>query len=436
MEHQGSTNPSVMKRVILVLRRLPAHIVAYVAAKRWAKRASSKLAQHAIPMELKQEFVRELRAGWKSLGEQRTESPIEALSEIYNEQERAIIHRIRHETEIANQNNVTRTEAYRAVYFRCPELHWALLAHLVSRNGGWNMTDLQGELLPRLLDRAYRKQTFLMLERANAMIFQDAYPQLLLYEASRKEGRELFSLLPAFGVSGFMRPVWSQFWRRKDAAMLTTALIVNEQHVIEVPLVRSAYFKEHVTRKPAFLLQTPLQTNAVFMPYGAPNEGAMKLAGLVLENFRSLEERIEFGKRLYAILYGVPEVHRGVLAFVRAVHHSGSRADYAPHLFTKQLRSQSTRSYVEKLDGCKLKRGAKKLASPELTAAWQDVPVEIGGREDWFQETSEVEGYFEQLLIPEVFVISEEHCRAINKIELAVLAAQRLKPSSAQDKRR
>lgn len=31
------------------------------------------------------------------------------------------------------------------------EIHWALLGHMVSRNGGWNMTDLKGDLYTRIL---------------------------------------------------------------------------------------------------------------------------------------------------------------------------------------------------------------------------------------------------------------------------------------------
>ncbi|WP_308634470.1 DUF2515 family protein [Paenibacillus silvisoli] len=444
-QQQRRTNgASFIRRVVLALREFPVRIAAYVKAKRRARRKSEKLSQHAVRLALKPEHVQELRAAWpECVGAMRDAVAEPALMESYSERERALIHRIQHETETANRNNVTRTEAYRAFYFRCPELHWALLAHMVSRNGGWNMTDLQGDLLPRLLDRSYRKQAFLLLERANALIFQDAYPQLLLYEASRKEGRELFGLLPAFGVSAFMRPVWSQFWRRRDSAVLTTALIVNEQHVIEEPIVQSRYFKEHVLHKPSFLAQAPLQTNAVLMPYGASSEGAMKLAGLVLENFRDMNERIEFGKRLYAILFGIPDVKKGVLAFVRAVPHTGSRADYAPHLFSKQLRSSSSRSYSERLEGCRLKRGARRLSSPQLTEAWQDVPIEIGSRTDWFLEkeaeaVNAVETYFKELPLPDVFEITEEHCSGLNKIELGVLAAQRFKSAAAavQQKRR
>ncbi|NBD26453.1 DUF2515 family protein [Paenibacillus glycinis] len=405
----------------------------YAVHKRDARKASHELAEHALPASMRQELVHELFAALQSEAQGDAAPGGEAharTSAERAERERALIHRIRHETETANRNNVTRTEAYRAVYYRCPELQWALLAHLVSRNGGWNMTDLQGELLPELMDEESRLHAFILLERINALIFHDAYPQLLLYEASRKEGRDLSALLPSFGVSRFMLPVWSQFWQRRDAIMLTTALIVNEQHVIEQPLVQSEYFKAHVLKKTPFLLQIPLQTNTVVMPYGAPqvNGGDMMLAGLVLEHFSSLHERIEFGKRLYAILLRVPEVLAGVTAFVKGVHHTGSRADYAPHLFTKEregAQGAGGAPYKERLEGCSLLTGAKKLLSPELAAAWADVPAELPERIDWLEDAPSILPYFEALPLPEIFEITFEHCMAFNKLELAVQAKQR-----------
>ena len=59
-------------------------------------------------------------------------------------EEQLIINKIKIQTEQLNKNNVTRTRAYYQFYIQYPEIHWALLGHMVSRNGGWNMTDLKG----------------------------------------------------------------------------------------------------------------------------------------------------------------------------------------------------------------------------------------------------------------------------------------------------
>ena len=64
-------------------------------------------------------------------------------------EDQQLLQRIRLKTEQLNVNNVTRTKAYLDFYIAHPEIHWAFLGHMVSRNGGWNMTDLKGEFLTR-----------------------------------------------------------------------------------------------------------------------------------------------------------------------------------------------------------------------------------------------------------------------------------------------
>lgn len=76
--------------------------------------------------------------------------------------ERQLISRIRAVTAEHNENNVTRTAAYLDFYLRHREIHWAFLGHMVSRNGGWNMTDLKGELLMRLLSEDEQRSFFFL----------------------------------------------------------------------------------------------------------------------------------------------------------------------------------------------------------------------------------------------------------------------------------
>ncbi|MFX3633313.1 MAG: DUF2515 domain-containing protein [Candidatus Pristimantibacillus sp.] len=339
--------------------------------------------------------------------------------------ELALIEHIQAETVRCNRNNVTRTEAYRLVYNRRPELHWAMLAHLVSRNGGWNMTDLQGEWIPRLLNADKREAVFQFLETANSFIFHDAYPQLLLYEWSLHERRPLFHLLPAFGVSCFMRPVWERFWQRMDPVPLTVALIVNEQHYIERRIVQHPYFREKVVDTLFFGMQSLLQLNALLIPYST--EGELKLAGLVLERFANIKERIEFGKRLYAMLFGVQQIRKGALQFAQTVRHTGSRSDYARELFAKIRRESPERLYKERLNGGRLLSGAAPLYSPELGHAWPDRELTPPGSEDWFHSAADITAYFRKLPLPHSFEMTNEYGLLLNKIELAVLAAQQIK---------
>lgn len=94
---------------------------------------------------------------------------------------------IRTETAVLNRNNITRTQAYLAFYNRNPEIHWAFLAHMVSRNGGYHMTDLKSSNMTHLLDRAERQKFFLFLERANSAIFADAFPSFFYMNILNKK---------------------------------------------------------------------------------------------------------------------------------------------------------------------------------------------------------------------------------------------------------
>lgn len=76
-------------------------------------------------------------------------------------EEQIIINNIKMQTEQLNKNNVTRTRAYYQFYVQYPEIHWALLGHMVSRNGGWNMTDLKGDLYTKILSEKEQITFFL-----------------------------------------------------------------------------------------------------------------------------------------------------------------------------------------------------------------------------------------------------------------------------------
>ncbi|SDI25329.1 DUF2515 family protein [Paenibacillus naphthalenovorans] len=344
-------------------------------------------------------------------------------------QDRELLERIERERDVHNRNNVTRTAAYLNMYREHPELHWALLAHMVSRNGGWYMTDLQGELMPLLLDGNQRQAVFAFLERANALIFRDAYAQLLLYRASLQCQSPLFYLLPLLGVSSFMRPVWELFWERKDSVALTIGLIVNEQNHIEQRVVQNPVFRHSVIETLFFQAQSLLQLNQIVFPY--LHNGRIRMAGLILENYSSLQERIEVGKKLYAILFGIPVVSKGAREFAFSTSHSGSRADYWPHLFTWTRKQPPVPrgQLKERLNGCKLRPGAVQLYSPKLADSWKDCPLSPPEPGDWFQNM-ETMWHFTSIEAPISFEMTQEYCSGLNKIELAVLAGGLLVSSS------
>lgn len=341
------------------------------------------------------------------------------------EEHRDCVKRIRRETDVWNRNNVTRTQGYWNVFRECPELHWALLAHMVSRNGGWSMTDLKGEWLPRLLKSDALRLHFALLETANALIFRDAYPQLKLYAESRRRGFPLFGLLPAFGVSAFMPPFWELFWETGDTALLTVALIVNEQQMIQAPVVENPVFRGGVLETIPFRSLPLTQLNQVVFPVYAEGRRkrqhqALRLAGLVLENFRNVGERIRFGKSLYGMLFGYPRVLSGVTAFALKTPHTGSRADYWPERFRAAPSRNGGAAPNESFST------VDRWYSPPLEIAWPDRPLPEAPETDWFTDRSMLND-LNSPAMPTAVDMTAEHLFGQRKLQAAAAAADKLR---------
>ncbi|KIL51106.1 DUF2515 family protein [Jeotgalibacillus campisalis] len=315
---------------------------------------------------------------------------------ILTRQERSIIETISKATSQHNLNNVTRTNAYWTLYNRSPELHWAFLAHMVSRNAGWNMTDLKS-ILKQLLSYDQTAVFFRFLEKANYLIFEDAFPQLLLYERSKKDRHDWFYLLPHFGVSSFMPPIWELFIEHqgKDRDLLTVALILNEQHFLEKQVMENVFFQEKVIQSFSFQLQELLGLTHILFPF--EQSGRIELAGMTVQQFSSLSSRIDIGKALYQLLFKSPDVFEGGFAFAEKNPHTGSRADYFPDLFTAQKKSQN-------------------LYSPTLTSVWPNQLHPPEKRKDWFDPAKEVFHYFTLPKATSAGLMTEKHLAAMIKL--------------------
>ncbi|GED72736.1 hypothetical protein BRE01_64380 [Brevibacillus reuszeri] len=295
---------------------------------------------------------------------------------------------IRHQTALANRNNISRTQAYLEFYQQHKEIHWALLAHLVSRNGGWNMTDLKGEWLPLLMDEHAIQPFFWFLERSNWLIFHDAYPQLLLYKEMKRTGADLTSLLGSLGVSIFMHNYWKEFLMNPDSARLTRALIVNEQQYIEQRVVQKPFTLNRIFSTYAFMTQSVLSLSQVLFPYKAhPTDRRISVTGLGVEHFPKVTERIMLGKTLYKLLFEDRFRLEKIHAFTTRIPHTGSRADYWPHLFSPRKSMQSAdQSYHMRVDGQNLHEGMSKLYSPALLAVWENIDHAPADGVDWYRD--------------------------------------------------
>lgn len=236
--------------------------------------------------------------------------------------ESEVIQKIRGETERKNVDNISRTNAYLQYYLETPEMTWAFLASMVSRNGGYNMCDLEGEWFPRMIDPAIRQRLFLTYERANWLIFRDAYSQLLLYTYSTKKNTPMFHLLKYFDVSAFMEKEWHRFWKTGDKKRLMIALIVNEQNVIHKPVIKHPVFKKRVFNTWMFSFEDIFHFSTVLFP---TCDG--ELYGASVNGFKSVNKRIDLGKRLASILFDQRKYHL-FLEFALKTEHTASRHDY------------------------------------------------------------------------------------------------------------
>lgn len=442
------------------LRRLPSVIGEAVKGKAAGIADSSRLREERLSLDWNEASARTVATELEDLL-RRGPAARAAREDAWSEADRELAEEIALATGRAGSSNITRTEAYLACYQAYPELHWAFLAHMVSRNAGWNMTDLRGRLAD-LLDESEKKAYYRFLERSNALIFQDAYPQLLLYIKSRELGSSRFHLLPYFHVSEFMRPFWERFWIDRGSALLTVGLIINEQNYIEKRVIRHPYYQKHITDKPSFHLNSLAGLNQVVFPLleaesahtdgDEPAAGAgqetmnattsgesdhedgtdpdsmeggraryevRRLAGRVVSDFGSLPDRIALGKSLYAMLMGLRAVRSGAERFAASVPHSGSRADYWPELFTANSKEALTSAMQGSvlLEGETLPPGMR-LFSPKLLDAWGDTPYEPISREDWLKDHSALDG-ISAPQPPYLCDISREHRGGILKAALA-----------------
>lgn len=277
-------------------------------------------------------------------------------------EEKQLVFRIRQQTILANIDNVSRTHTYQEYYRRNGEVEWSFLASMVSRNAGWNMTDLEGKYYPKVLSDRVRYQLFLTYERANWLIFADAYPQLLLYEYSKERKQPLFHLLQFFSVSVFMERAWQKFWEEKNEKHLTTSLIINEQNIIQEPIIEHPFFQKNVFQTLLFKFQELFHFSAVVFPTVKGN-----LYGFSVHEFETLTKRIELGKKLAWLLFH-PYYKKLFQTFSFQTVHTGSRMDYEQY-FPLQ----------------------KEQDTPQLREAFFIIPHHRTGTKDWFHENIDVE---------------------------------------------
>lgn len=220
------------------------------------------------------------------------------------------------ETAERNVDNVARTDSYLALYawtrVHGRELPWVLMAHLVSRNAGYLMTDLARQLDGKAgADAALAaamQNLFGLLERANFVIFEDAWHHVLSHLLGRplEPGR-----VPRFMIDA---------WARHDPAEerpIVLDLVHNEQHMIEH---RAVHHPELVHGRRLFeIIEMTGREKPLEFP--APDAPQIKVSG-----FSQVARRIDAGRKIFDEVVADRDRRDRMFTWAMAHPHTGDRA--------------------------------------------------------------------------------------------------------------
>jgi hypothetical protein len=228
-----------------------------------------------------------------------------------------------------NGDNVSRTASYLELYAwtreHGPELPWLLMAHLVSRNAGYLMTDLARQLAgPAGQDAAVAeamRTLFVLLERGNFLIFYDAWHHVLAYLAGDHD-----ELRPP-RTPVFMCEAWRRYDRERTTPSATLErqlvldLVHNEQNLIERRAVH------HPDLAPGLRLLALIEASGRERPMVFPEVGD-PLSEIRVGGFAHLEKRIATGRRIFDEVLADRARRDAIFAWAMAHPHTGSREVY------------------------------------------------------------------------------------------------------------
>ncbi|MDB4959748.1 MAG: hypothetical protein JWO36_7317 [Myxococcales bacterium] len=227
------------------------------------------------------------------------------------------LRKLRSELLDRNRDNVSRTASYLELYAwtrdHGPELPWLFMAHLVSRNAGYLMSDLArriaGTADPTVA--AAMRTLFVLLERGNFLIFYDAWHHVLSYLAGDP--------LRAPRVPVFMCEAWARFDRGRDERQLVLDLVHNEQNLIERRAVH------HPELAPGMLLLDLIEASGREKPLVFPPPDASEIR---VSGFKQLARRIAAGQRIFDEVVADTTRRQAMFEWALAHPHTGSRAIY------------------------------------------------------------------------------------------------------------
>lgn len=228
----------------------------------------------------------------------------------------ARLERLLAEIDERNVDNVARTESYLELYALTrahpPDWPWLLLAHFVSRNAGYLMAGLREAIDDdrRAFDQAALVELFVFLERANFLIFYDAWHHVVthLMGGSLRPGR----------TPRFVHEAYARHRREGDERRLVFDLVENEQNYIERRVVHRAGF-DRARALVGFFEAMGAERPMRFGPFDS---------GITVGGFASLPRRIATGRRLFDAALRDRSRREALYVWARKHPHTGSRVDY------------------------------------------------------------------------------------------------------------
>jgi hypothetical protein len=231
-----------------------------------------------------------------------------------------------------NADNVARTHSYLELYAwtraQGRGLPWVFMAHLVSRNAGYLMTDLARMIHSDKTERvmiAPMRNLFVLLERANWLIFWDAWHHVMHHLSGRT------AQLSGPRTPRFMIDAW-QRWERDVAAAgevtpalerrIVVELVHNEQHLIEHRAVH------HEDLAAGRRLLEMIELSGREKPLHFPDLGRGAWPEIRVGGFAFVDRRIATGARIFDEVLVDRGARDALFDWAMAHPHTGDRAVY------------------------------------------------------------------------------------------------------------
>jgi len=232
------------------------------------------------------------------------------------------------ELDARNQDNVARTASYLELYAftreHPPDLPWLLMAHVVSRNGGTMMTDVAGSLARRdgVFSAAALESLFLLLERANYLIFYDAWWHVTHHLLGRSADLAV-PRVPSFVAT----QCWPAYERgTRGAAVVTPEL--ERQLVRDLVTNEQSFIERRVVHHPRFAAALAIVGFLESIGRDAPLVLPCTDASIKVGRFAALARRVDTGWRLFDEVLADRARRERIYAWACEHPHTGSRAVY------------------------------------------------------------------------------------------------------------